>query len=301
MTRRSDAIASVLKANYSIDNAELCQLGVSATQTTMLVKDGSNRFVLKSFYDRKAARLVAEFQNHLHSEAVAVPAIVKTFDKRLFVLNNSMNIVLLEYVDGSGIGWAETTKNLNVDLVESIATRLADMHRATLAFKTDDMFDFLTRGTTPVPSGGATKGIDTAELRTAIIHGDLTRENIITNPSLDYVVSIIDFGDSTYGYLVYDLAVLLTQVFITKTWGIDFKGIEVFMNYYTQLNPLSPTERKALVAFMLYKNSSLIHEINSTLKLMKTADESMQSIKRSAEAKINLIHDNEQRLRSIFE
>ena len=293
-------LADLLERNYGMKNPQICQLSSGATQTTMLVIDGSNKLVLKAFHDSHAATLVAEFQDYLRNAGLGVPIIVKTTNEKLFLVNNTISIVLMEYVDGHGIGWADETEKLDHMLVSSITSMLAKMHLAALAFKNDDRFLELIKGLRPMPLEVSVEGVNIAELRTALIHGDLTRENIIVSSSYDSVTSFIDFGDTMYSYLAYDLAVLLTQVFVTKTWGMDIQGIKRFMEAYSKQNPLSPGEQKSLIAFMLLKNNSLIDEVNQSDDIVRGADNA-QSIKRSAQAKITLIQENEVHLKNIFE
>lgn len=296
-SQSQDMYVYLLVRNYGLMKPLVSQLSSNTSQTTMLVTNPTNQLVLKAFHDSQKATLVAEFQDYLHVAGLNVPAIVRTTDKKLYLENGTSSMVLMEYVEGHGIGWTDDTQTLGNALVTSIARTVAMMHQAALAFK----FSVLPKGLVLMPHGIATEGLDDTDLRTAFIHADFTRENIIVTPSYDAVASVIDFGDTMYGYLAYDLAVLLTQVFVTKTWGIDIHGIEMFMEEYSKLNPLSSAEQKVLVNFMLHKNHSLIDEIDHIDDKTAEAKNRTQSIKRSAQAKIELILNSELQLRSIIQ
>lgn len=277
------------------------QLSNSAKEITMLVTDGGSKYVLKMFCETETAELVAGFQNFLYNSGLRVPCVIASNDKKLTKRHEDRALILMKFVEGRGIGWNDEGKKLKDELVKSIAQMVACMHLAVLSVENKEKLKPFMIDSSFLPSGVRIDGLDLPQLRKTLVHGDLTRENIIVSPSHDSVVAIIDFGDASYNYVAYDLAVVLTQVFVTKTWGIDMQGIQSFMANYTKLNPLFPVEQRALLPLMLYKNTNLIDEIDRWEGTEQAHGTESRSIKSSAQTKITLIQNNESRLRQIFE
>ena len=145
------------------------------------------------------------------------------------------------------------------------------------------------------------KNINTNDFRKSLIHGDLTRENILTTSDKRHVDAIIDFGDSHNDYIAWDLAVLLTHIFITKTYGIDFPALKTFIDTYNYYLPLPKEESWSLIFFMKIRNLNLAIEVNSLQKIqpMINKDE-LISIENSALTKLEMIEDNKQKLQNIL-
>ena len=67
-------------------------------------------------------------------------------------------------------------------------------------------------------------------VRKSALHFDLTRNNIFK--LADGKISIIDFDDAKYGESVCDVAILIANLFFSKTRGIDLEGMKEFINQY---------------------------------------------------------------------
>lgn len=301
MIQKFASLVSLLKHDYSMNDPTLGQLSNSAKEITMIVTDGGRKCVLKMFGETETAELVASFQDFLHNRGLRVPCVIAGNDKKITKHHEDRTLVLMEFVEGHGISWDDEGKKLKDELVKSIAQMIARMHLAVLKAENEEKLKPFVGGSSLLPSGEQIYGLNLSQMRKALVHGDLTRENILVSPSYDSVVAIIDFGDASYNYLAYDLAVVLTQVFVTKTWGIDIQGIQSFMAHYNKLNPLFTAEQKALLPFMLYKNSNLIDEIDRWKGTEQADETDYRSMKSSAQAKITLIQNNELQLRQILE
>ena len=134
-----------------------------------------------------------------------------------------------------------------------------------------------------------------------MIHADLARENIFLDESHTHVRAIIDFGDAHFDYLTYDIAALLTQVYVTKSWGIDFRAIEEFMGVYLKQNPLGRRELQTIVPLMKLRNLGLLHEIEQKLQKGNPDSMSLESIRQSLEIKLRLLEEQGTHLEDIIQ
>ena len=63
----------------------------------------------------------------------------------------------------------------------------------------------------------------------SVLHFDLTRNNIFIQ---DNQISFIDFDDAKYGDSLYDIAILIANLFFSKTRGVDLRGMKKFIDEY---------------------------------------------------------------------
>lgn len=70
----------------------------------------------------------------------------------------------------------------------------------------------------------------------SVLHFDLTRNNIfICNNQIGF----IDFDDAKYGDSLCDIAILIANLFFSKTRGVDLQGMKKFLDeYYCNEKPL---------------------------------------------------------------
>ena len=66
--------------------------------------------------------------------------------------------------------------------------------------------------------------------RKSLLHFDLTKNNILK--SHNDKINIIDFDDAKYGESVCDIAILIANLFFSKTYGVDLEGMNEFINEY---------------------------------------------------------------------
>ncbi|CAM9361796.1 unnamed protein product, partial [Chrysoparadoxa australica] len=102
----------------------------------------------------------------------------------------------------------------------------------------------------------------TAGLRRSVIHGDFNDANIILDDKLG-IAGVIDFSDSTYSWLVNDVAVAMSYAMIGD-WSRKSKdrlgAAAVILRGYTSIVKLTPTETqhlRTLVACRLAASATL--------------------------------------------
>ncbi|KAG8038925.1 hypothetical protein G9C98_003232 [Cotesia typhae] len=96
-----------------------------------------------------------------------------------------------------------------------------------------------------------------------MIHGDLNEQNILINPEQNKVIGIIDFGDTQYSYLIFELAINLCYMIIQAR---DIEAGKYIINGYRSKRKLSNFEKSILkTAVCARLCQSLIYGIYSHL------------------------------------
>ena len=81
-----------------------------------------------------------------------------------------------------------------------------------------------------------------SNLRKSILHFDLTKGNIFYNKNTEKI-GFIDFDDAKYGETIIDIAILIANLYFSKTKQTNFEGIKIFLNeYYKNDDELKKTE-----------------------------------------------------------
>ncbi|MEM9822130.1 MAG: homoserine kinase [Bacteroidota bacterium] len=83
-----------------------------------------------------------------------------------------------------------------------------------------------------------------------LIHADLFYNNIIADPQSDQL-TVMDFEEATFYYRIYDIGMTLVGTCHLQH-QLDMRSAKVLINAYQKSNSLSPLEKEALPAFVVY-------------------------------------------------
>jgi Ser/Thr protein kinase RdoA (MazF antagonist) len=299
-------LTMILKQEYSLVNP-ICDIPEDGLEgNTLIVTDGEHKCVIKLFDNYKQAEAIAAFQYRLHAATILVPAIVPTKAGELTAKLGSVTIVMSEFIDGVTIGWGKEFSEISESISATLAVALGDMHKKSQSLPINiaighslDTEHIIHYASDKLGFGRLLE--DLQYTRKAMIHADLARENIFLNESCTHVKAIIDFGDAHFDYLTYDIATLLTQVYATKSWGIDFRAIEQFMDLYLKRNPLRQHELQTILPLMKLRNLGILHEIEQKLREGDPDSASLESIRQSLNVKLRLLEEYGTRLESIIQ
>ncbi|KKQ32136.1 MAG: Aminoglycoside phosphotransferase/class-III aminotransferase [candidate division TM6 bacterium GW2011_GWF2_37_49] len=288
-----------IKSDFSIK-----QLALGLNKETILINCHNKKYILKSYSNNsKIEPLVIDY---LSSEGLPVPKVFRNIDGQITTKEGSKQHAIFKYCPGVPITW----NNLSDNLAEDIAKTIALMHRLLKNKKFDSLHvkkSLIDKGLVKDKEVNglrqsiikSSEKLDTIYLRKGVIHGDLTRQNILVDENEDKVTAIIDFGDCHYDYIAWDLAILITHIFITKSYGIDWNALETFFKKYLALFPLDEKETAVIIPFMKIRNINLAVEVVQLLEKDSENDE-LKSILNSVLRKIDLIDLNQQKLREII-
>lgn len=304
-----DKLENVLKAYFATGGKVRQQLSSMSGGALMLVH-GGQKFVLKVFGEALVARRDVQFHSLLHDQGLPVPAIVANRNGKPITLHGGKSYVLYEFCEGREIGWGDDLASVPKQLAKSLADAVAALHNFMIDKEAIDAprFHQALRVPEDLENGGLTvpyqnalaelKGLGLDDFATVAVHSDLTRENIFVSDDLSHITGIIDFGDAHYDFVVWDTAVLITQVFITKSWGIDWEGIGWFLEEYYRLFQLSHAEKASLVPLIKIRNVQLA--IEAGVQSLSDKNEMLRSIQSSASTKLLTVEKNTDRLRRLF-
>ncbi len=298
-------LLELLQRIYGLADPVLSRPVSGIESSTYIIATKKRKYVAKLYDDVPSAKIIAQFQDRLSISHLPVPYILRTSSGELTTQIDDGVMVISTFSYGEPIGWSKEFASLPSHLNTSLALVVAKMHLLSLDIdtKTKPSHRLSVERITGLQSYDSTKWpfLDKLQyVRKGMIHGDLARENIFISKSRKSVEAIIDFGDAHYDYITFDLAILLTQIYVTKSWGIDFDGIREFLAQYTQMNLLSERERETILPLMKLRNKSLLQEIEQKLRKENADVMTLDSIKRSLEFKLELLNEHGNRLNNII-
>ncbi len=296
-------LINTLGNDFGLKDVQLKMPDDGIEGNTFLIDSNKGQFVAKLYRDGERAKKIATLQYHLKNNNLPVAAIIKTLYGDLVGKNSDYFIILAEYVLGEPIGWHADSKYIKSSLSKSLAETLAGMHRiASADFAQTTLEHELSVNHVLASQQRKHEDLERilAKTRRTMIHADLARENIFLTKDRDAIKAIIDFGDAHVDYITYDIAILFTQVYTTKTWGIDFQGIEDFLKAYQRMNTLTTAEKMGIFPLMVLRNDALVRQITQQLANSSSPDESLRSIVLSLQTKLKLLASNRQKLQTLL-
>jgi len=197
------------------------------------------------------------YENLIHAKLKSkfpVPELLKTSDKKECIILQEKLVVVMKKLNGKHI------RDLNKSQIVNLAQIIAKMHKklATLKIKGREDLESATEFCLWMPKNNEKlnaqiskltnkiRKLKLASLPKQIIHADLHATNILFKN--DKISGILDWGDAHKDYRAYDIATTLTMFFVRDS--INQEAITLFMRNYTKINPLSSTEKRAILVFM---------------------------------------------------
>lgn len=298
-------LIDALQSLYGLEGVSIRMPEDGLEGNTYIVTTGTKRFVAKLYDDRQRAETIARFQYRLKNHHLPVPDLLKTTSGDLVAVFRKAYLAVSDYVEGGPLGWNADSAQIKSSLSSSLANAIARMHNLTHTIDTGSQIDHSLSANSILKqfeNSDETKYLQNIliEVRQSIIHGDLARENIFLTSDRKSLKAFIDFGDAHFDFITYDIATLLTQVYVTKTWGIDFAGIQDFLASYNKYNELSAKEKRSILPLMILRNQGLLAQIENELEHTKTNHETLESISKSLQAKLVLLAEHQQRLDTII-
>lgn len=298
-------LAELLQDEYNLTDLIIEKPEDGIEGNTYIITAKKHKYVAKVYVDQQHAKDIAKYQDTIHGSGLPVTAIIKTQTGELVAKLNHQHVVLCEFAQGNPIGWRKEFANMPSNLSHDIAQTLAKMHhvgqsvpqvKLTHTLSAADRFSNFVNNVTLK----ALAIQDLKAVRQTMIHGDLTRENVFVDPATSDLTAIIDFGDAHYDYITYDIATALTQIYVTKSWGIDFSGIKDFITAYTQHAGLTHAERETILPLMILRNMVVLDEIKQRLTQKQNGHNKLESIQQSLQTKILLIKGHSSQLVESF-
>lgn len=207
-----EEIKKTLAQNYKIETDSIEKNEDSTDGNVYIVK---NKFVVKIYDDLNHVKSMIKIHNLLDENKINAPKIiVNKFGDRYSELLDNKYIVVYTFIDGQPITWDKNTGRLNEDTIKSIANILKKIHSITRNMEL------------PLQRVEFEKSSEDCSL----LHFDLTKNNIFINSKKE--ITVIDFDDAKYGNSICDIAIFISNLFFSKTRGVDLDGMKIFLNEY---------------------------------------------------------------------
>jgi len=294
---------------YGLAKATARPISSGLSGCALMVDYEDKKYVLKIHNKDSNIETEAQFGHYLHHEKIPTAKIIENSKGRIITAIDDLRGVLFEFCTGEPIEW----NNISAAFSEHLAEITAKMHLLMLNnteipakdYRKCDIDSVVGLSNLNIIQKSkeiedSIKGMDFSGLRRALIHSDLTRQNVLATKDRNNIDAIIDFGDAHYDYIAWDIAVLITHIFITKTYGIDWEAFSVFIKKYYSMFPLTEQEINVIVPFIKIRNLNLAIEVNR-LALNKNENiEELISIENSVMTKLDTVDKSQDRLSEVL-
>jgi Ser/Thr protein kinase RdoA (MazF antagonist) len=285
---------TILEKFYKLKSPKIEKVSGGLNKKTSLVKTSDRITVVKWYALETEALKEAEAAKFFLD---LTPQPILNINQSPITRANDKLLILWEHIPGVSVS-GQIKESLAVDLAKKLSKYHLKNKEFLDAIPAKD--DYVTENTNLDSktkqeldnSNKKIKSIDGfSEMRKTVIHSDLTRQNVFVNSGKTKVLSFIDLGDCHIDFITWDLAVLITHIFISKTYGVELKPLSAFLNEYKKNVKLSDVEKKSIIPFMIIRNIKLIKETSDLLTQRKEKEdiEELNSINNSVTEKIQLI------------
>lgn len=226
-----DELNRVLIEKYNLDIKKIVKNNQSTDNNVYEIYCEQEKYVVKLYDSIEHTESITRLHNKLAMSKINIPKIIFTIDKENYTKVLGENyIVVYSFIEGKQIGWDTKTGKLDKATIITVAKELREIHEITNG---DNEFNL------PVFP------FENNNTRKSVLHFDLTRNNIFKESNKK--ISIIDFDDAKYGDSICDIAILIANLFFSKTRGVDLEGMEEFINQYYANDIILKDKEKPLI------------------------------------------------------
>ena len=174
------------------------------------------RFVGKIYDDLNHVNSMIHLHQNLYNNKFNVPKIINNKNNVGYIeLNKNKYLVIYSFLEGVQLG--KIYKKLPNDVIKNVAIKLKEFHELTSNTNIYNLKDI------PIKNKQNIK-------RYSALHFDFTKMNLFLNNQNK--IGIIDFDDAKYGPSICDIAIAITNLFFSKTNGVDIEGVKLFIDSY---------------------------------------------------------------------
>lgn len=206
----------ILNSKYNID-VVCIEKNEESTDGNVYIMYDSNQtgYALKVYDNIKHAKIMTGIHTYVNQMGLKAPKIITNNSKEDFTIHEDIYIVCYSFAEGVKLKEVKLTD----EIIKSIASYLKKLHTININEFNLEVVPYR---------------IDSD--RQSVLHFDITKHNIFVNQAdnKDNEICFIDFDDARFGPSVCDVAIALTNLFISKANGIDIHGMKSFIDAYYQ-------------------------------------------------------------------
>lgn len=205
---------------------------------------------IKLFKDGSFSRLLPFIEGNLLSSVAQTTALVTNFGEAIGLLNQSLLSVQSDTIKARTLFWDMKHTLLNAEKTSYI--QHPEDRKVVHYF-----LDLFQQNVFPIQH----------QLRHSIIHSDLNDNNVIVEG--ETIKGIIDFGDSVYSPLIFEVAIAVTYIMLSNEKE-PFEKAKAFLQGYHSVVPLTKEEIELL--YILIPSRLCVSVCNSAKKKAEGED-----------------------------
>lgn len=239
-----EKLKKIIKEKFNIKVNKIEKNLQSTVGNVYILFSNKSKYVIKVYDNLKHTKWIVKLHKVLIKNNFYVPEVIKNnLNKGYLEISKNTYIVVYSFLKGHQLVWDETKIKLTDDELCRLAKTLRHLHKIT------------NNSEINLPSIPFENYIG----RKSILHFDLTRQNIFINNE-ENKIGFIDFDDAKFGEAVCDVAILIANLFFSKTKGVNLDGINKFIDAYYSEDLKLKEKKKNLI------NKYAIMWIDYTLK-----------------------------------
>lgn len=303
-------IQAALKS-YQIDAQEITPLAEGIENYNYHVRTPDHQYVLRVYRDGRPRDIKYELDvmRHFQNAHIQIPQVFASGRGMLYARTNGKYCALFDFAEGDSIPWKPIPQQLSVNIGRTVAA----LHLAGIAYPSSRkqvryFHQTLREMSCHVKNQSLCRmrdallddleGLLAMNIPAGVIHSDINRENILV--ANKRISAILDFNEAHHDYIVWDTAIAITQLYITKTFGIDWRGLASFAEGYSAIRRLSLSEINSILPLMKLRNIQVALHVSNMQRCEGGDLRQLRSIEKSVLHKIDLIDNNAARLQQIL-
>ena len=187
----------------------------STVGNVYMVYCNNNKYVIKIYNDIRHVKAMVNLHKVLEDNKLYVPKVIRNRFNEEYTIFKEKYIVVYSLLMGNQIIWNTDKINLTDYEINKLAKTVRKLHNVT----NNDVI-----GLPQLSFGNDIK-------RESVLHFDLTRNNIFIDTKKDKI-GFIDFDDAKFGASVCDVAILIANLFFSKSKGANLEDMHKFIDAY---------------------------------------------------------------------
>lgn len=187
----------------------------STVGNVYIVYCSNDKYVVKIYNDIYHTKAMVNLHKALEENKLYVPKVIYNRLNEGYTKFKDKYIVVYSFLNGHQITWNTDKINLTDYEIDKLAKTVRKLHDVT----NNEVIGL------PQLSFGNDM------VRKSALHFDLTRNNIFIDNEQDKI-GFIDFDDAKFGASVCDVAILIANLFFSKSKGANLEGMQKFIDAY---------------------------------------------------------------------
>lgn len=207
-------IKDIIENNYNLENIEIIKNEDSTEGNVYNLTTMQKKYILKIYNDESHAIAMNEIAEKLNCKNFYIPIILTNANNENYTKIDNKFFMIYSFLEGKKIG--EAFGNIPNEISKKLAQELKKFHNECIELDNIKLKEI---------------SFFNNEMRRSVLHFDLTRCNIFYNEN-NKMIGFIDFDDAKYGESVIDVAILITNLYFSKTRGAHIEGVKTFIDEY---------------------------------------------------------------------